>query len=213
MSPIRASVEPSVAGAVPGACLTYGIRRAAISCVPGSQGDLTGLLLALRTLLQRLLAAAGLVVALVTFSAGTWWSLERSLHSPYGNRPSQFVLIFGAFGTTFVTLLYVPARGALQRRGEQLRDVLFPLHGLNDETVILSRASDRQALGEVLGLERGTFAYLQGGFVRLAPLIASAAAAFQPHSPVPIAGVGSAYPAQRVTRHWPAQVRRSRSRR
>jgi hypothetical protein len=179
----RSGMVPTfvIAAAVPGACLAYGIRRAAISCVPGSQGDLTHLLLALRTLLQRLLIAAGLVVALVTFSAGTWWSLEHSLHTQYGNRPSQFVLIFGAFGTTFVTLLYVPARGALQRRGEKLRDALFPLQGLKNKTVILSRASDRQALGEVLGLERGTFADLQGGFVILAPLIASAAAAFLPH--------------------------------
>jgi hypothetical protein len=179
----RSAMVPTfaIAGAVPGACVMYGIRRAAISSVPSSQGDLTDLLLALRPLLQRLLAAAGLVVALVTFSAGTWWSLEHSLHTQYGNRPSQFVLIFGAFGTTFVTLLYVPARSALQRRGEQLRDGLFPLDGLSDKSVILRRASDRQALGQVLGLDQGTFADLQGGFVILAPLIASAAAAFLPH--------------------------------
>jgi len=179
----RSQMVPAfaIAGAVPGACVMYGIRRAAKSCAPSSHGDLTDLLLALRSLLQRLLAAAGLVVALVTFSAGTWWSLEHSLHTQYGNRPSQFVLIFGAFGTTFVTLLYVPARGALQGRGEQLRDGLFPLDGLSNKSVILRRASDRQALGPVLGLDQGTFADLQGGFVILAPLIASAAAAFLPH--------------------------------
>ena len=110
-----------------------------------------------------------------------WAAAARCGRAQYGNRPSQFVLIFGAFGTTFVTLLYVPARGALQRRGEQLRKALFPLHRLKDETVVLRRASDRQALGQVLGLEGGTFADLQGGFVILAPLIASAAAAFLPH--------------------------------
>jgi hypothetical protein len=64
---------------------------------------------------------------------------------------------------------------------EQLRDALFPLDGLSDKSVILRRASDRQALGQVLGLDQGTFADLQGGFVILAPLIASAAAAFLPH--------------------------------
>jgi hypothetical protein len=171
----------AIAAAVPGAWVMYGIRRAAISCAPCSRGDLTDLLLTLRLQLQRLLAAGGLVVALVTFTAGTWWSLEHSLHTQYGNRPSQFVLVFGAFGTTFVTLLYVPARSALQRRGQQLCDDLFPLHGLVDESVILSQATDRQALGQVLGLDRGIFGDLQGGLVILAPLIASAAAAFLPH--------------------------------
>ena len=45
----------------------------------------------------------------------------------------------------------------------------------------LRGASDRQALGQILGLDQGTFADLQGGFVILAPLIASTAAAFLPH--------------------------------
>jgi len=115
------------------------------------------------------------------FTAGTWWSLEHSLHTQYENGPSQFVLVFGAFGTTFVTVLYVPARSSLQGRGQQLCDSLFPLRGLDYESVILSQASDRQTLGQVLGLDRGIFADLQGGLVILAPLIARAAAAFLPH--------------------------------
>lgn len=171
----------ALVAAAPSAGVMYGVRRAASSCVPCSQGDLTDLLLALRLLLHRLLSAAGLVVGLVTFAAGTWWSLQHSLHTQYGNRPPQFILIFGAFGTTFVALLYVPARNALQRRGQQLCDALFPLHGLDDESIILSRASARQSLGQILALDRSIFADLQGGLIIVAPLMASAAAAFLPH--------------------------------
>ena len=56
-------------------------------------------MLTLRRLLQRLLIVAGTVVALTTFTTGTWWLLEHSLHAPYGNRPPQFVLVFGAYGS------------------------------------------------------------------------------------------------------------------
>ena len=68
----------------------------------------------LRRMLQRLLAVVGAVVALVIFIAGTWWLLERSLHKQFGSRPPQYLLIFGAFGSTLVGLIYRPAWTALQ---------------------------------------------------------------------------------------------------
>jgi len=60
----------------------------------GKRGELVDLLLDLRQLLQRLVTAAGSVVALVTFSAGTWLLLERSVHTQYGNQPPQMALVF-----------------------------------------------------------------------------------------------------------------------
>jgi hypothetical protein len=68
----------------------------------------------LRRMLQRLLAVVGAVVALEIFIAGTWWLLERSLHKQFGSRPPRYLLIFGAFGSTLVGLIYRPAWTALQ---------------------------------------------------------------------------------------------------
>jgi hypothetical protein len=171
-----------ILAAIPAAGVMYGIWRVAARDIPpGKRGEGIYLLLALRRLLQRVLVAAGSVVALVTFTAGTWWLLQHSLHTQYGNRPPQFVLIFGAYGSVLVGLVYGPAWAALQRRGQLLCDALYPLRKLNEATAIVTRAADRQKLEQILGLDRGIVSDLQGGFVILVPLLASAVAAFLPH--------------------------------
>ncbi len=178
----------SIVAAVPVAFVMFGMWRAVGSGAPlgpkdapaGTKGDQLNMLLELRRLLQRLLAAVGSVVALVTFAAGTWWLLERSLHTQFGSRPPQFVLIFGAFGSTLVGLIYGPAWTALQRRGRLLCDTMFPLRGVDQEAEIVSRAAERQTLEQMLGLNRGFLADLQSGLVILAPLLAGAVAAFLP---------------------------------
>jgi hypothetical protein len=68
----------------------------------------------------------------------------------------------------------------LGRNGEACAFTGSQSPGLSAKSIILRRASDRQALGDPRA-GQGTFADLQGGFVILAPLIASAAAAFLPH--------------------------------
>ena len=172
----------AIVAAIPAAGVMYGVWHVASSeGRPRTRGGQVELLFALRRLVQRLLAAAGSVVALTTFTAGAWWLLERSLHAEYGNRPPQSVLIFGAFGSTLVGLVYGPAWTALQRRGRLLCDELFPLGKLNEQAAILSRATDRQRLEQMLGLDRGIFADLQGGLIILAPLLASGVAALLPH--------------------------------
>jgi hypothetical protein len=55
------------------------------------------------------------------------------------------------------------------------------LRGVDQEAVIVSRAADRQALEQMLGLNRGFLADLQSGLLILAPLLAGAVAAFLPH--------------------------------
>ena len=124
---------------------------------------------------------AGTVVALATFTTGTWWLLEHSLHAPYGNRPPQFVLVFGAYGSLLVGVVYVPAWTAVQRRGQQLCLELFSLRDIKEGRAILYRVGERQKLEQALGLDRGILADLQGGMIILAPLLAAAAAAFLPH--------------------------------
>jgi hypothetical protein len=172
----------AILAAIPAAGVMYGIWRvAARDVLPGKRGEQVYLLLALRRLLQRLLAAAGSVVALVTFAAGTWWLLEHSLQTQFGNMPPQFVLIFGAYGSTIVGLVYGPAWTALQRRGRLLCDEMYPLRKLDQQAAILSRATDRQKLEQILGLDQTIISDLQGGLIILAPLLASAVAAFLPH--------------------------------
>ena len=180
---VRGWLVPAFAllGAVPAAGVMFGVRRAAGDARPAASGDLVDLLLTLRWLLQRLLIVAGTAVALTTFTTGTWWLLEHSLHAPYGNRPPQFVLVFGAYGSLLVGVVYVPAWTAVQRRGQRLCYELFPLHGVNEEPAILDRVGERQKLQQMLGLDRGILADLQGGMIILAPLLAAAAAAFLPH--------------------------------
>ena len=180
---VRAWLVPAFAllGAVPAAGVMFGVRRAAGAARPGASGDLVDLLLTLQRLLQRLLIVAGTVVALTTFTTGTWWLLEHSLHAPYGDRPPQFVLVFGAYGSLLVGVVYVPAWTAVQRRGQRLSNELFPLSGLKERRAILDEVGERQKLEQVLGLDRGILTDLQGGMIILAPLLAAAAAAFLPH--------------------------------
>jgi len=52
---------------------------------------------------------------------------------------------------------------------------------LNSQADILRRATDRQKLEQMLGLDRNIIADLQGGVVVLAPLLASAVTACLPH--------------------------------
>lgn len=180
---VRGWLVPAFAilGAVPAAGVMFGVRRAADDAQAGTSGDLVDLLLTLRRLLQRLLIVAGTVVALTTFTTGTWWLLEHSLHAPYGDRPPQFVLVFGAYGSLLVGVVYVPAWTAVQRRGQRLCNELFPLRGINERRAILDGVGERQKLEQVLGLDRGILTDLQGGMIILAPLLAAAAAAFLPH--------------------------------
>jgi hypothetical protein len=71
-------------------------------------------------------------------------ALERSLNRPFGDRPPQYILIFGAVGSLLVALVYVPSWTVLQRQGHQLCDELFPMESLHDATAILSTAEARQ---------------------------------------------------------------------
>ena len=80
----------------------------------------------------------------MAFSAATWWLLERSLGAQYGSKPPQYVLIFGAFGSAVLGVVYAPAWTALQRRGRRrLCDDMFPLRELKEQAEILGEVTDR----------------------------------------------------------------------
>jgi hypothetical protein len=168
--------------AVPAASVAYGVRHAARSeSLAPTEGGRLAMLIALRRLLDRLLSAVGPLVALATLEFGTLLALERNMHLQFGNRPPEYVLIFGGVGSLLVALVYVPPWAALRQRGYRLCDELFPMRDLDNPQAILSLAGDRQKLEQILGLDHSALGDLQTGLVILSPLLASAAAAFLPH--------------------------------
>jgi hypothetical protein len=168
--------------AAPAAAVMYGVRNAASSPWPSlTRGGEVALLIALRRLLERLLAAVGALVALATLQKGALLTLQHSVGSQAGTQPVQFILVFGAFGSLLAGLVYVPAWAALRDRGVRLCDELLSLDCLTAVPEILSTAADRQKLEHILGADRSVLADLQSGLAILAPLLAGAVVAFFPH--------------------------------
>ena len=170
-------------GGIIAAGVMEGIRLAARHTpATGTWGEQAALLVRLRQLLQRLLGALGSLVALSTLALGASVNLLRNLAGNPGFRvnllPPQFVLVFGGLGSLLVALYYVPAATALQRRGRQLCDALFPLAKADDAAALLAVAEDHRKLEQLLGVDRSVAADLQTALVLLGPLLASAVTAF-----------------------------------
>lgn len=169
-------VSLAILAGIPAGLVMFAIRQLASAEPPADPvGRQVTVLLDLRRLLQRLLAAEGAVVTLVTFEFGAYSEL---LPNP---RPAQYILIFGGVGSALVAAAYLPARTALQHRARRLCGELFPLDDLDDGPTILSNATDGQRLEQVLGADRGVLADLQNGLIVAAPLLAGAVGAFLPH--------------------------------
>jgi hypothetical protein len=170
--------------AVPLATVINGIRHAAGTeeePEPCTKGQQLARILSLRDLLQRSLAAGGAILTLVTLQYGSLWSLEHSVHSAFGDRPPQFILIFGGVGSLLLSLAYVPGWKSLQQYRARLDDLLFPMSSLDDATEVLNAAANRQRLQEILGLNSNVVVDMQSGAAILTPLLAGVAAAFLPH--------------------------------
>jgi hypothetical protein len=158
-----------------------GIRRAALDGPnkPGP-GEKAAFLIALQRLLQRLLAVAGLLVALVTLQTGAFMSLQRSVQQPLA-QPPEYLLVFGGYGTLVVAAAYLPGWSAIQRRGRELCDALFPMTGVDHTSELIKTVNERQQLERILGTDRTLMADLQNGIAILAPLIAGTVATLVPH--------------------------------
>src|SRR6266511_2700668 len=174
----------TILGSVPAFGVMDGVRRTAGNeSALGTKGEQVAVLVTLRQLLQRLLAAVGSLVALSTLATGALLAAQPSLPAGSGDNvstelPPQSVLVFGGWGSLLVALFYVPAAAAIQRRGQRLCDELFPLDEAEEASAILSLAEGRHKLEKLLGVDRGVIADLQTGLAILGPLLASAAAAF-----------------------------------
>jgi hypothetical protein len=170
-------------GGITAAGVMEGIRLAAgHTPATGTAGEQAALLVKLRLLLQRLLGALGSLVALSTLALGASVNLLRNLAEDPSFRvnllPPQFVLVFGGLGSLLVALYYVPAATALQHRGRQLCNDLFPLAKADGAAALLATAEDHRKLEQLLGLDRSVAADLQTALALLGPLVASAVAAF-----------------------------------
>jgi hypothetical protein len=165
----------------PAAGVAYGVRKLASDELPSrTLAQRLDLVIALQRLLQRLLSTGGGILALATFLKGAELALEHSLHA-VGSRPIQYVLIYGGFGTLFVALIYLPARGAVMLAASHLRDEMFPMADIDGPSAILTKARERQEFEKILGVDRSILADLEIGLPILAPLLAGAVAVFLPH--------------------------------
>jgi hypothetical protein len=182
-----ALVSVALFGAVPAVAVMCGICHVAGGgAAAGTRGEQAGELMALRRLLQRLLAAVGSLVALSTLALGAAFALQQSLparsaHSQAAQLAPQTVLVFGGVGSALVAAAYGPASTALKAWAQRVCDELFPLHQADEAAVILNQAEGRSKLEQLLGADRSVAADLQTGLAILGPLIASAATAFLPH--------------------------------
>jgi hypothetical protein len=172
-----------ILGGVPAAGAMEGIRHAAnTKLASGTRGHQVVVLVGLRQLLQRLLTAVGSLVALSTLAIGAAVTLEQRLAAGSGQSaatlPPEFVLVFGGAGSLLVAVFYVPAAGALDRRGQSLSAELFPLDEADEAAAVLSVAEHRSRLEQLLGVGHSAFADLQTGLAILGPLLTSAAAVF-----------------------------------
>lgn len=178
-----ALIATPLVGSITAAGVMEGIRLAAKrQPTLGTRGRQAALLVRLRQLLQRLLIALGVLVALSTFAVGASVNLLRDLAEHSDIRvtplPPQFVLVLGGVGSLLVASYYVPAATALRDRGRRLCDDLFPLAKADEAAAILAAAEDRRKLGQLLGADRSLTADLQADLAILGPLLASAGAAF-----------------------------------
>ncbi len=158
----------------PVAGVMLGIRQVAgLSSQLELRGEQLALLLELRGLLQRLLAVVSAFLALLTLQAGALLALQHDLNTDFGNRPPQYVLVVGAFGSLLIGSFYVPGWSALRREARRLVDDLYPLGIQHKADDVLATAEARHRFGMLVGTERTLLAEVQADLILLAPLLAA----------------------------------------
>jgi hypothetical protein len=144
-------------------------------------------LLRRRRLLNRMLAIEGAILGAAIISTGALrqallaWRDYLNHHPLYSTLhpdaavpdfPYVYVLIYGAFFSGLLALIYTPAFAQVQAGGRQLRDKAVPLPSPTDPAFSdhFGRWKD---LGELLELEMTTTASFRAGVAILAPLATS----------------------------------------
>ncbi|MFC1989429.1 hypothetical protein ACFLVW_02535 [Chloroflexota bacterium] len=119
-----------------------------------------------REYLQRYLWMGGVTLGLGILAAGALSKLHITVGSQY---PSLFVLVYGAYLTILLMLVYIPAYVSLTAVGRQLRDTIFPLPSLNSKSWTDAYLK-RKHLEELLQLRITAGQNLRENIAILAPL-------------------------------------------
>jgi len=125
-----------------------------------------------RAILQSQLVALGAVIALSTLTTA---SLGSAVHAAYPRTDFSVggALLFGAFFTMILALVYGPPAGQLRQRAEALVDEIFPIpdHFDGDWQQQLQRRRD---LSSMLQIDQTSQNSLQNALIIGGPLITSA---------------------------------------
>ena len=158
----------ALAGAV-GILRVERLVRGLVHDSAGDRGDLVRYL-RLREVLQRLLSIEGAILASAILASAAFRNAVAATGADAARDfPIEYVLVYGAYFSAVLALIYAPTYLRLQALGATLRDQFVDLSDPAD-----ARWSDRYAkwkdLGELLRLETTVIESFRGGVAIVAPL-------------------------------------------
>jgi hypothetical protein len=143
---------------------------------PGTvaQSDIVAAIRA-RTRILRFLSIAGAVIGLAVLAAGALRKAAVPRFVPDDTFPQEGVMMYGAFFTGLLLLVYAPAHVAVRRFGARVRDHYFPLLGMPtpDSDAFKGWLDRRAALESLLQLNVSPSQQLQASLFILAPLLSA----------------------------------------
>jgi hypothetical protein len=131
-------------------------------------------LVAWRAILQSQLAALGALIALSTLTTAAFRNaILAAFPDRAGDFPAEGVLLFGAWLTAIVALVYVPPSERLRRHAQALVDEAFPIPDQFDGDW-QQQLQRRRDLAAVLRLDETSRSSIQNALIIGGPLITSA---------------------------------------
>jgi hypothetical protein len=154
--------------------LGVGTRAAGIYRAAGSGAAEIGSFLAVRRDLRGFLLMAGLVIGAATLSTGALHRALAVLNPPelFAVNPTM-ILLYGAFGSGVIALVYVPAHILVNDVGRRIADSLSPLRA-TDAASLIGWHRERHELEAVLDLKATPWENLRSALAILYPLLGSA---------------------------------------
>lgn len=128
-----------------------------------------------RSEILRYLVVAGAVIGLAALSAGALRKATVPTFVREDRFPAEGILLYGAFFTGLLLLVYVPAHLALKGLGVKVRDHYFPISGMPDPSSDSLRGwvDKRATLETLLQLNVTPLQQLQTSLFILAPLLSA----------------------------------------
>ena len=146
------------------------LRDLASSAEPGEKHIQT--FLRLREQLQFFLSVLGILVGGLTLATGALRNTLVATTPDLKGFPPELVLVYGAYFTALVALIYAPTYIALVATGRKLVDDLWPMPPPRSDAWD-DWYDRRKDLEELLQLQQGAVKNFQAGFAILAPLAGS----------------------------------------